>query len=141
VIRYRVVEETDHPVIGIAIGAEDGSTVYSINTNWLGAKTERLGAGSVVEMRVPFVATLPNGRYAVRAGAGNRDMTKYHDLVDNVFRFVVHGSPCRHGSTDLQGAITYQVLAGDAEEEESAKLVVAGQMERDPRTQKVGGRR
>jgi ABC-type polysaccharide/polyol phosphate transport system ATPase subunit len=139
VVRYRVMEDTDHPVIGIAIGGEDGSTVYSINTGWLNRKTEHMAAGRVVEMRIPFVAALPNGRYTVRAGVLDRDMTKFHDVIENTFRFVVHGSPCRNGSTDLQGEISYQVLSGDAEEEKSTRPVVAGEMETNPRTQKVGG--
>lgn len=143
VIRFRITEDTDHPVLGMAIGAEDGSTAYSVNTSWLNRKTEHVGAGRIVEMRVPFNAALPNGRYIVRAAALDREMTKFHDMLDDLFRFVVHGSPCRHGFSDLQGDITYEVFAGNAEEDDSPELVAETRIEAEtePRIEKVGGRR
>ena len=111
VVLFEVNEDTERPVIGIAVAAEDSSTVYSINTEWLGQRTQFVRAGQIIEMRVPIVAALPNGRYKIRAGALDENMTVFHDLLDDVVRFVVHGSLCRHGVADLQGRITYRLLA------------------------------
>jgi lipopolysaccharide transport system ATP-binding protein len=111
VVEYEVREDTEEPVIGLALSAEDGSTVYSINTSWLGRKTERVRAGQVIEMRMPFVAALPNGRYSVQAGVADRHMIGVYDLADGIATFVVHGSLCRYGVVDLQGQIQYRVLA------------------------------
>lgn len=113
VVRFRALEDLDSPAIGLSVVAEDGTVAYSINTHWMGTRTERVATGRILEMRVPFVAALPNGRYTVRAGTSNQDMTIVQLLVDEAIRFVVHGSPCRHGFSDLQGRITYQVHSGD----------------------------
>ena len=123
VVVFRAAEDTESPVVGFALSAEDGSTVYSINTNWAGRRTERVRAGQWIEMRVPFVAALPNGRYRVRAGALDQGMTLFHDLLDGVAEFVVHGSAVRDGLSDLQGQVGFRVFDGEADvEEEDAAL-------------------
>jgi hypothetical protein len=140
VVQLRAVAEIDKPSIGIALVAEDGSVAYSINTAWLGTQTERVNAGQILEMRVPFIAALSNGRYTIRTGAMDQDMTKFYLVVDQATRFVVHGSPCRNGVADLQGRLTYQVLAGDAAAPSSRSTELA---EAPPSVtqQKVEGRR
>jgi ABC-type polysaccharide/polyol phosphate transport system ATPase subunit len=126
VVQLRAVAEIHKPSIGIALVAEDGSVAYSINTAWLGTQTERVNAGQILEMRVPFIAALSNGRYTIRTGAMDQDMTKFYLVVDQATRFVVHGSPCRNGVADLQGRLTYQVLAGDAAAPSSRSAELAG---------------
>jgi hypothetical protein len=118
VVVFRATEDTDSPVIGFALSAEDSSTVYSINTGWTGRRTERVRAGQWIEMRVPFIAALPNGRYRVRAGALDQGMTTFHDLLDGVAEFVVHGSAVRHGMCDLQGQVGFRVFEGEADVDE-----------------------
>jgi lipopolysaccharide transport system ATP-binding protein len=114
VVVFRAHADTDNPVVGFALTSEDGATVYSINTGWTGRRTELVRAGQWIEMRVPFIVALPNGRYRVRAGALDQNMTVFHDLLDGVLDFVVHGSAVRHGVSDLQGQVGYRVF-GEAD--------------------------
>ena len=118
VVVFRAAEDTDQPVIGFALSAEDGTTVYSINTGWTGRRTDRVRAGQWIEMRAPFIAALPNGRYRVRAGVLDQNMTLFHDILDGVAEFVVHGSAVRHGASDLQGQLGYRIFDGEADVDE-----------------------
>jgi len=110
VVKYEVLEDSDEPVLGFAIKGHDGQVVYSVNTNWLSIRTERVYPGQMIEMRVPLVAALPNGRYSIGVGVSDRELTVFHDSVDHVAKFVVHGSACRNGVADLQGRISYRVV-------------------------------
>ncbi len=124
VAHFEALQDTVDPTIGMALKSEDGSVVYSINTNWLGLRTESVRAGQIIEMRVPLTIALRNGRYSVQVGVLDRDLTVFHDLVDHVVKFVVHGSACRHGHADLHGRISYQILpGGDARGTEAAETL------------------
>lgn len=112
VVRLHAHGDSDGPVVGIAIGAADGSTVYSINTDWLGIPTPPVPAGQTIEMRIPFLAALVNGSYSIRAGALNREM-QLHDLRHDLVQFAVHGSLTRHGVADLGAEIRCRVLADE----------------------------
>jgi ABC-type polysaccharide/polyol phosphate transport system ATPase subunit len=114
VVRFDVAAATAEPVFGVALVAEDGVVMYSVNTHWDGTPTPRLRAGQCVELRVPLIAALRNGRYAVQAGAAHRDLTGMHDLADGIALLVVHGSRARHGLTDLQGRVTYTLIDTEA---------------------------
>lgn len=125
--------DTPDPIYGMAVKGDDGVMVSSLNTDWLDSATQDLLAGQIVEVRMPFVAALRNGRYQVQIGIGSRH-GGFHDLVDGLLAFVVYGSPCRDGVADLQGRIAHRLVdpstaiaAGDAEAE------VAG--EESPRRQ------
>ncbi|MDX2171064.1 MAG: ABC transporter ATP-binding protein [Deltaproteobacteria bacterium] len=111
-MQYEVLEDVEEPVFGFAIKAEDGTVVYSFNTCWDGARTQRFRAGQTIEARAPMHVALRNGRYLVQAGAAHRDLAGVHDLVDGAAVFVVHGSPARHGWVDLQSRLTYTVGEG-----------------------------
>lgn len=110
VVQFDVVADTDEPVFGIGLTTEDGTVLYSVNTNWEGTRTQQLRGGQRVEVRVPLMLALRNGRYAIQVGAAHRDLSDVHDLVDRMATLVVHGSRVRHGLTDLQGRVTYRVL-------------------------------
>jgi ABC-type glutathione transport system ATPase component len=112
VVNFEIVEDSDEPVFGVALVAEDGSVLYSVNTNWVGTRTERLRCGQDVEVRVLITAALRNGRYGIQGGSANRDLTQTHDLVDGIATLVVHGSRVRHGAADLQGRISYRLIHG-----------------------------
>ena len=123
VVHYEVFEDSEEPVLGFSVKAVDGTILYSVNTNWLSMRTEHVHAGQTIEMRVPLVAALPNGHYSVGVGVADRDLTVFHDTVDHVATFFVHGSACRNGVADLQGRISYRVLDGRA----AAELTEPGQ--------------
>lgn len=122
VVRFDVAAATAEPVFGVGLVAEDGVVMYSVNTNWDGTPTPRFRAGQCVEVRVPLVAALRNGRYAIQVGAAHRDLTAMHDLADRIAVLVVHGSRARHGLTDLQGRVTYALV----EPEDAAVAAGAG---------------
>jgi len=107
---YEVTQDIDHPTIGFAVKGEDGTVVYSFNTNWQGTRTEPLRAGQCVELRAPFVAALRNGSYEIQIGAANHDLTELHDLLDRAANVVIHGSRVRHGLTDLQAQLDYRIV-------------------------------
>jgi ABC-type polysaccharide/polyol phosphate transport system ATPase subunit len=111
-IAYEVLHDVVEPVLAFAVKSEDGTVVYSFNTQWDGARTQSFRAGQTIEARTPVVATLRNGRYLVQGGVAHRELAGIHDLVDGVASFVVHGSPARHGWVDLQGRLTYTVGEG-----------------------------
>jgi lipopolysaccharide transport system ATP-binding protein len=116
VVRYRVFADTDRPTIGFALDAENGVTVYSINSIWTGESTEPVYAGQIIEMRVPFHVGLANGRYTARAGVASYDGNVFHDLHNGVVKFVVHGSLNRDGPADLGGEITYRMMSDEETE-------------------------
>jgi ABC-type polysaccharide/polyol phosphate transport system ATPase subunit len=105
-----VRDDVEAPVFGMAVKSDDGVMISSINTAWLGRATQSLSAGQIVELRMPFVAALRNGRYQVQIGIGAGQTGGFHDLVDGLLAFVVHGSPCRDGVADLQGQVTHRLL-------------------------------
>ncbi len=113
VVHFDVIDDTDEPVFGIALLAEEGTVLYSVNTHWDGTRTQQLRGGQRVEVRVPLTAALRNGRYAIQVGAANRDLTDLHDRVDSIASLVVHGSRARQGLTDLQGRVTYRIVEGE----------------------------
>ena len=113
VVLTEVVEDSEQPVFGVAVKADDDAVVYAMNTQWLGVGTGVLHAGQIVEMRVPFVAALRNGRYSVQVGIADRHTTTFYDLVDRVTHFVVHGSLCRQPGADLQGRLSHADLQGN----------------------------
>jgi ABC-type polysaccharide/polyol phosphate transport system ATPase subunit len=110
VVRFDVAAATDEPVFGVGLVAEDGAVMYSVNTNWDGTRTARFRGGQCVEIRVPLIAALRNGRYGIQVGAAYRDLTGMYDLADRIAVLVVHGSRARHGLTDLQGRVTYTLV-------------------------------
>jgi lipopolysaccharide transport system ATP-binding protein len=123
VIRIRVLEEAPSPAFGVAIVSEDGTVVYSTNTSWLGARTDPVRPGDVVEVRMDFAALLPNGKYEIRAAVADQRLTTYHDVRNEVAHFVIHGSRCRHGVADLQGQMTHRVLvAGDGDPPDDVRV-------------------
>jgi lipopolysaccharide transport system ATP-binding protein len=107
---FEIVTDTDEPVFGFGLKAEDGALVYSFNTHWQGTRTQVMRVGQCVELRVPLVAALRNGRYDIQIGAGNRDMTVVHDLVDRAASLVIHGSLARDGVADLQAQMNYRIV-------------------------------
>jgi len=107
---YEVVQDSDEPVLGFAVKGEDGSVIYSFNTNWQGMPTERVRAGQCVELRAPLVAALRNGRYDVQVAVADRGLTRIHDMLERAATIVVHGSRVRHGVADLQGRLEYRIL-------------------------------
>ena len=110
VVHFDVVADTDEPVFGVGLAAEAGTVLYSVNTHWDGTRTQQLRGGQRVEVRVPMMVALRNGRYAIQVGAAHRDLSDMHDMVDCIATLVVHGSRARHGLTDLQGRVTYRVV-------------------------------
>ncbi len=113
VVRYEVMEDVEEPILGFAMKSEDGTLVWSVNTHWDGTRTQDMRAGQIVEMRVPFLAALANGRYSVQAGAGNRHVTLFYDVLEFATTFVVHGSPARYSIADLMGRVTYRMVEDD----------------------------
>ena len=124
--RFDILAACDEPSFGFALIAEDGSVMYSVNTHWDGTVTQRMREGQRVEIRVPLMATLRDGRYAIQIGAANRDLTRVHDLADGA-ALVVHGSRARHGLVDLQGRVTYTLIE---DEVVAAAASAAGQRRR-----------
>jgi lipopolysaccharide transport system ATP-binding protein len=120
-----VREDAEDPILGMAIKGDDGVMVSSANTEWLGLPTQTLHAGEIVELRMTFVAALRNGRYGVQIGIGARQGGGFHDLVDGLLGFIVHGSPCRDGVADLQGQVAYRLVdpgaQADTADEESPR--------------------
>lgn len=115
VVHYEVVADVREPVLGIAIKTELGETVWSVNSYWDEAPTGDLVAGQRVELRVPFVAALRNGRYSIQAGSGAPEMAAIEELVDLAATVVVHGSPARSGVVDLLGRVACRVIDPAAE--------------------------
>jgi lipopolysaccharide transport system ATP-binding protein len=102
-------EETVQPIMGLGLHSEAGVLVYAANTKWVGVRTETVRAGQRIEMRVPLVAALRNGRYAVQVGIADRYSTTFHDVIDGVAGFVVHGSACRQ-EADFEGRLSHADL-------------------------------
>ena len=102
-------EDTVQPVMGIGLHSMDGVLVYAANTKWFGVRTVTVSAGQRIEMRVPMIAALRNGRYNVQVGIADRFSTTFHDVADGVANFMVHGSACRQES-DFQGRLSHADL-------------------------------
>jgi hypothetical protein len=107
---YEVAEEADEPVLGFALKSEDGTVVYSLNTDWQGTRTERMRAGQCIETRAHLIAALRNGRYDIGFGVANHDLSVMFDQVERAAAIVIHGSCVRHGLTDLQGWVDYRIV-------------------------------
>jgi ABC-type polysaccharide/polyol phosphate transport system ATPase subunit len=109
-----VFEDCSGPVFGVALQAQDGARVYVTNSQWTRDASGELSAGMLVEVRIPFLAALRNGSYAVQGAIGDRQLTVYHDITEPAFfTFVVHGSACRDGAADLQARVSCRVLSSD----------------------------
>jgi ABC-type polysaccharide/polyol phosphate transport system ATPase subunit len=114
-------DDTVQPIMGLGLHAEDGVLVYAANTRWFGLRTATVRTGQRIEMRVPLVAALRNGRYTVQVGIADRYSSMFHDVADGVASFVVHGSVCRqeadfHGRlshADLQARFATRVLEAE----------------------------
>jgi ABC-type polysaccharide/polyol phosphate transport system ATPase subunit len=117
---FEIVNDTDEPVFGFGVKGEDGAIVYSFNTHWQGMRTQALRVGQCVEVRAPLVAALRNGRYDVQVGAGDREMTQVHDLVERAASIVIHGSLARDGVADLQGQMEYRIVDESASDTAAA---------------------
>jgi hypothetical protein len=136
VVVAEAIEAVDQPVLGLEVRAEDGTQVYTMSSKDSGVRSVLVPAGHAIEWRIQCVAALRNGRYMVSAGIADRHTTTYHDLVDGVFEFVVHGSLCRqigadsHGRishADLQGCISYRLApAADIEAEDAPRPLEKG---------------
>jgi homopolymeric O-antigen transport system ATP-binding protein len=107
---YEIIDDSDEPVLGFAVKSEDGTVVYSCNTNWHGTRTHRWRAGQCVELRAPLVAALRNGRYEIQVGVANRDITTIHDMLDRAATIVIHGSRTRDGVADLQAHLEFRII-------------------------------
>jgi len=110
VLLFAAAEDTDDPVFGIAIRDSTGGYVYAINTLWLGQPTGRVHAGDVIEVRVPFLAALRNGSYAVDAAVTDRTAAIVHDWAHGTVHFAVSGSVCQDGSVDLRADMTLRTV-------------------------------
>jgi hypothetical protein len=97
-------------LFGFSIKGQTGDVVSCINTAWLGEKTERVRTGQILEMRITFLAALPDGPHQVQIGISDSKLTRFHDLVEDVVQFSVQGSRCRVGTADLQGEMRYRLL-------------------------------
>jgi ABC-type polysaccharide/polyol phosphate transport system ATPase subunit len=106
----QIIEDADEPVLGFALKGEDGTIVYSVNTNWHGTATGSVRAGQCVELRASFVVALRNGRYAVQICVADRGLTKFHDAFDRAAAIMIHGSRALDGLTDLHARLDYRVL-------------------------------
>jgi lipopolysaccharide transport system ATP-binding protein len=110
VIILAAAEDTEDPVFGIAIRDDRGAYVYTINTLWMGRRAGTVHAGDVIEVRIPFLAALRNGSYAVDAAVTDESGSRFHDWVHGAVNFSVGGSSCRDGLVDLQGDIAWRTL-------------------------------
>jgi hypothetical protein len=115
VLRFAATEDIENPVFGIAIRDDRGAYVYAVNTQWLGRRTGMMHAHDVIEVRVPFVAALRNGSYAVDAAVTDQTGSVFHDWVHGALSFGVSGSLCQDGLVDLQADFTWRVLPQAAE--------------------------
>jgi lipopolysaccharide transport system ATP-binding protein len=115
VLRFAATEDIETPVCGIAIRDDRGAYVYAVNTQWLGRRTGMMHAHDVIEVRVPFVAALRNGSYAVDAAVTDQTGGVFHDWVHGALSFGVSGSLCQDGLVDLQADFTWRVLPQAAE--------------------------
>ncbi len=102
VLLFAAAEDTDDPVFGIALRDSKGVYVYAINTLWLGQSTGRVHAGDLIEVRVPFLAALRNGAYAVDAAVTDRTAAVVHDWTHGAVHFTVSASVCQDGIVDLR---------------------------------------
>ncbi len=117
VLLIDVLADTTEPIIGFAVRGEDGAFICSDNTDALGIRTGEFRAGSRLEIRADFVVALRDGRYTVSVGVSDAGATTFHDLVDAVTTFVVHGSRraplsdvgVRPSFVDLQVDLRWQV--------------------------------
>jgi lipopolysaccharide transport system ATP-binding protein len=120
VARLETVRDTAHPVFGFALKAEDGTLVFNENTQSLGGGTDEFAAGSVIELRVEFVAALRDGTYSVILAIADPAAAVLIDFADGVAEFTVHGSRCQLALAevgtplswiDLQAAVQWRVAA------------------------------
>ncbi len=107
---FEVVEDADEPTLALALKGEDGSLVYSTNTNWQGMQTTRMYARCCVEVRAVLTVPLRNGTYEIQVGAADRNLTRFHDLYERAASIVVHGSRARNGATDLHARLDYRII-------------------------------
>jgi len=112
VLLVEALADTDRPIIGFALRAEDRSLVYADSTQTLGVRTGVVRAGSVMEIRAEFIAALRSGRYDVQVGVSDADETRFLDLVDTVTSVVVHGTLGPQAAPELGGRISYADLQG-----------------------------
>lgn len=110
VLLAEIADDSEDPVFGLVMRDTKGRFVYVVNTLWLGIRTGRFRAGQVVEVRIPFVATLRNGNYAVDAAAADHSGLVVHDWVHNAIDFAVTGSLCRDGAVDLRAEFSWRVV-------------------------------
>jgi ABC-type polysaccharide/polyol phosphate transport system ATPase subunit len=126
VLEAEVAEDTEQPVFGIVIKDVEGKVVYVMNTLRLGLSTGTLQGGARVEVRMPFVATLRNGRYAVHPAVADRAGTVFHDWVNDFVEFDVYGSACREGAADLQAQFSCRPMAAGDSAPQAERVVGGG---------------
>jgi homopolymeric O-antigen transport system ATP-binding protein len=141
VVVAEAIEDTDQPVLGLQVRAEDGTEVYNASSKDRGLRGELIPAGQLIEFRVECVAALRNGRYTVSAGIADKLTTTFHDLVDGVFDFIVHGSLCRQSGADLYGRISFTDLQGRMSYRVGAGVADADAADPDRRHEQKGGAR
>jgi ABC-type polysaccharide/polyol phosphate transport system ATPase subunit len=122
-------ETTAQPIFGFGLKGEDGTFVFSDNSEGLGVATGVYPAGAAVEVRTRFSAALRNGRYEVVGAIGDGAMTTFIDLVDALTSFVVYGSrsrvlapspPGAHNFTDFQAELRWHLVPEGAQQERVA---------------------
>jgi ABC-type polysaccharide/polyol phosphate transport system ATPase subunit len=116
VLEAEASEETREPVFGMILQEDGAAIVYVMNTLQLAISTGTLAPGQRVEVRIPFVAALRNGRYVIHPAVADRSGTVFHDWRNHFVRFDVTGSRCREGAADLQAGFAWRPLpAGGTE--------------------------
>lgn len=112
VLHVEALGDTEDPIVGLALRAEDGTVVYAASTQTLAARTGLVRAGATLELRTDLLIALRNGRYDVQVGVSNASETQFLDLVDTITSLVVHGSSSVINPGDLGGRIGHSDLQG-----------------------------
>ena len=115
VLLAEATQDVQDPVFGVIVRDGRGAYVYVVNTLWMGMRTGVVPAGQTVEIRMPFVAALRNGSYAVDAAVTDSAGALVHDWVHGISGFAVSGSVCRDGAVDLQAEFSMRPLAASVD--------------------------
>ena len=107
-LQVEVKESCPEPVFGLMV-QRGQHMAYSTTNVFLGAPTGILQPKDHYDITIPFTAHLSNGHFTVTVAVASRADSTIHDWVNHLFTFIVEGSPCSDGITDLDAEFHWSV--------------------------------
>jgi ABC-type polysaccharide/polyol phosphate transport system ATPase subunit len=109
-LKVRFSKDTEDPVFGYIVRADDGTELFAANTMWRGITTGLFRAGEIAEIRFRQRIGLLPSKYLLTTAIAHRDGNQWYDWWDDCLMFRVVGPEADKGYADLEAEFSLRVI-------------------------------